>query len=189
MCNEAVNNYFYQGNTALLPNGSLAEAPASSGQKHESVSSWRAAWFQRAAAIQICCRVFGSLFEFNYLCVRALKSPLWWGVGPSAAAWTQRLEVKMDGDPIFKVSKHLYNMEAVAVISYECLIQMWSEEYEWHQRPEQSPTKAAIAVCVCVSRMFLQWCISCAFICGPTRHVIIIFILLQTHKNSVPWWK
>lgn len=25
MCNEAVNNYFYQGNPPLLPNGSLAE--------------------------------------------------------------------------------------------------------------------------------------------------------------------
>lgn len=35
ICNEAVNNsYLYQGKTPMALNGSLAEAPASLGQRH-----------------------------------------------------------------------------------------------------------------------------------------------------------
>lgn len=160
MCNEAVNNYFYQGNPPLLPNGSLAGACKlwtkagirliltgwliSKSCRHTNLLSgvWLFIWIQ----LSLC-----PCFKITFM----MRSwPLCCSLNPETVSENGGKGAALNEGWIFKTRQYRYNMKAVA-----------------------------IAVCCCFSRMFLQKCISCAFI-YLTHHRVShnIYMIINAQK-------
>lgn len=108
MCNEAVNNYFCQGNTPLPPNGSLAEAPASLNPSHpDGLVDFKELPPSKAAVQLSVCRCIK-------ITVVMRSWPLCCSLNPEAVSENGGEAACLNEGRFFKVSRYLYNLQSHA---------------------------------------------------------------------------